>query len=136
MKIKIIVFIVCVVFWVLLFVLLFSGCSFLQGNAQNANYKLLYVNSQIQLANTQSLLNKSAAELKEMRESEKILRNSLDSLYKYTDEKTDSLYSVIAIKDILIRSNDANIDTMLWSINWGVINYINKLRAKYDLDSL
>src|SRR3990167_4216534 len=98
MKIKIIVFIVCVVFWVLLFVLLFSGCSFLQGNAQNANYKLLYVNSQIQLANTQSLLNKSAAELKEMRESEKILRNSLDSLYKYTDEKTDSLYSVIAIK--------------------------------------
>jgi len=137
MKDRIIVFVICAVFWILLFIFLFAGCSLLQGDtSQNTDYKFLYEDSQIQLASTQGMLFKSEAALSEMRESEKILRNSLDSLFKYTDEKTDSLYSVISIKDILIKSNDANVDTMLWSINEGVINYINKLRAKYGLEDL
>ena len=132
-------FIVCVVLYIFLFILFLasSGCSLLQGDvSKNTDYKILYEGSQIQLASTQNMLIKSETALSEMRESEKTLRNSLDSLFKYTDEKTDSLYSVISIKDILIRSNDANIDTMLWYINEGVINYINKLRAKYGLEGL
>lgn len=125
-------FIVAVLIYVCLivFTLFSQGCSSSTPN----NFETLYKNSQASLeVSNQLLVQEKSQSLKaaeEYRQSEKLLRDSIDSLFAYSNYKTDSLYSVIAVKDILLRSNNADIDSMLYSINEAVINYINELRSK------
>lgn len=125
--------------FILMIILTLTGCDVLQGS----QYKDMYEKKVLQLEQTeielvrsnQTVLEKTL-QVDSLRQSEIILRKSIDSLYTYSVFKLDSLYSVIEIKNIIIRSNDANIDTMLYSIHFGVINYINKLHAKYGIEGV